>query len=155
MVKKVLAGKSPRDRAFELVSGTKVKDVAVRKKLFEGGKAAVDAARDPMIELARWSTPTPARVRKQFETEVEEPKRQAYAALAKARYALDGDNTYPDATFTLRLAFGTVKGYTEDGKAVPAFTTFDGPVRPEQGAGQQGPVRAAEAVGARRRASST
>jgi hypothetical protein len=61
-----------------------------------------------------------------FENEVDEPKRQAYTALAKARYALDGANTYPDATFTLRLSFGTVKGYTEDGKKVPPFTDFAG-----------------------------
>ncbi len=57
---------------------------------------------------------------------MDEPKRQAHAALAKAQFAMDGDKVYPDATFTLRLAFGTVKGYKEDGKDVPAFTTFDG-----------------------------
>jgi Peptidase S46 len=126
IVKKVLAGKSPRDRAFELVSGTKVKDVETRKKLFKGGKAAVDAAKDPMIELARLIDADARTVRKKFETEVEEPKRQAASAIAKARFTLDGTNTYPDATFTLRLAFGTVKGYTEDGKPVPPFTTMAG-----------------------------
>jgi hypothetical protein len=126
LVKRVLAGRSARERAYELVSGTKVKDVEVRKKLFEGGKAAVDAAKDPMIELAR-SIDTEARaLRKKYENEVEEPKRQAAAAIAKARFALDGTNTYPDATFTLRLAYGTVKGYTEDGKQIPAFTTMAG-----------------------------
>ena len=126
IVKKVLAGKSPRERAYEFVSGTKVKDVTVRKKLFEGGKAAVDAAKDPMIELARLVDADARAVRKRFETEIDEPKRQAAAAIAKARFALDGTNTYPDATFTLRLAFGTVKGYTEDGKPVPAFTQMGG-----------------------------
>lgn len=126
LVKKVLAGKSPRERAYELVSGTKVKDVAVRKKLYEGGKAAVDAADDPMIALVRLVDPKARAVRKEFETKVEEPKRQAYAALAKARYAMDGTNTYPDATFTLRLAFGTVKGYQEQGQEVPPFTTLAG-----------------------------
>src|SRR5262245_6980835 len=126
LVKKVLAGKSPHDRAFELVSGTKVRDVEVRKKLFEGGKAAVEAAKDPMIELARLIDAEARAVRKQFETQVEEPKRQAAAAIAKARFAMDGTNTYPDATFTLRLSFGTVKGYTENGKTVPPFTNFEG-----------------------------
>jgi hypothetical protein len=125
-VKKVLAGKSPGERAYELVSGTKVKDVAVRKKLFEGGKAAVEAAHDPMIELARLVDPEARAVRKKYETEVEEPKRQAASAIAKARFALDGTNTYPDATFTLRLAFGTVKGYTEQGKQIPAYTHMAG-----------------------------
>jgi hypothetical protein len=126
MAKKVLAGKSPAERAFELVSGTKVKDPEVRKKLFEGGKAAVDAAKDPMIELARLIDADARAVRKRYETEIEEPKRQAAAAIAKARFALDGTNTYPDATFTLRLAFGTVKGYTEQGKQIPAFTNMGG-----------------------------
>jgi hypothetical protein len=126
LVQKVLAGQAPRERAYELVSGTKVRDPEFRKKMFEGGKAAVDAAKDPMIELARLVDPASRAVRKRFETEVDEPKRQAYAALAQARYALDGDKVYPDATFTLRLAFGTVKGYTVDGQPVPPFTTFEG-----------------------------
>ncbi len=139
IVKKVLAGKSPRERAYELVSKTKVRDVEFRKKLFEGGKAAVDSAADPMIELARLIDPSARAARRRFETEVEEPKRQAYAALAKARYAMDGDKVYPDATFTLRLAFGTVKGYTEDGKAVPPFTTMDGLYARSKEQGNAGP----------------
>ena len=127
LVKKVLAGKSPRQRAYELVTGTKVRDVETRKKLFEGGKPAVDAAKDPMIEFARLVDPEARAVRKRFETEVEEPKRQAASAIAKARFALEGTSTYPDATFTLRLSFGTVKGYTEEGgKQVPPFTTLAG-----------------------------
>lgn len=123
LVKKVLAGKAPRERAYELVSGTKVRDVETRKKLFDGG---VDGFKDPMIELARLIDPEARAVRKRFETEIEEPKRQAAAAIAKARFAQDGTNTYPDATFTLRLSFGTVKGYTDGGKQVSPFTTMGG-----------------------------
>lgn len=126
LVKQVLADKSPRERAYELVTGTKVKDPDVRKKLYEGGQSAVDSAADPMIEVAKLIDAKARELRKELEAKVEEPKRQAYSALAKARYAMDGAATYPDATFTLRLAFGTVKGYTEDGKQVPAFTTMDG-----------------------------
>lgn len=103
-----------------------MRDVAERKKLFEGGKAAVDAAKDPMIETVRIVDQAARAIRKRMENEIEEPKRQAYAALASARYAMDGDKVYPDATFSLRLAFGTVKGYKEDGKDVPAFTTIAG-----------------------------
>jgi hypothetical protein len=139
LVKKVLAGKSPRERAYELISGTKVRDVEVRKKLFEGGKAAVDAAKDPMIELARLVDPEARALRKRFENEVEEPKRQAYAALAKAKFAMDGDKVYPDATFTLRLAFGIVKGYKEDGREIPAFTTFEGLYKRSAEQGNKGP----------------
>jgi hypothetical protein len=92
-----------------------------------------------MIELARLVDPASRTVRKRLENEVEEPKRQAHAALAKARYAMDGDKVYPDATFTLRLSFGTVKGYTEDGQQVPAFTTFEGLFRRSAEQGNKGP----------------
>ncbi|MSR52087.1 MAG: S46 family peptidase [Gemmataceae bacterium] len=126
LVKKLLAGKSPKERAFELINGTKVRDVEFRKKLFDGGKAAVDAAKDPLIELARAIDAEARAVRKQFENGVEEPKNQAAAAIAAARFALDGTKTYPDATFTLRLAFGTVKGFSENGQQVAPFTNFEG-----------------------------
>lgn len=139
LVKKVLAGKSPRERAYDLVSGTKVRDVDTRKKLFEGGKAAVDAARDPMIELARLIDPASREVRRRIENEIEEPTRQAHSALAKARYAMDGDKVYPDATFTLRLAFGTVKGYVEDGRPVPPYTTMAGLYERSKEQGNTGP----------------
>jgi hypothetical protein len=139
LVKKVLDAKSPRERAYELVSGTKVRDPELRKKLFEGGKTAVDAAKDPMIELARLVDAPSRAVRKRFENEVDEPKRQAHSALAKAKFAMDGDKVYPDATFTLRLAFGTVKGYTEDGQPVPPFTTMEGLYKRSAEQGNKGP----------------
>ncbi len=144
LVKKVLDGKSPRERAYELISGTKVRDPEFRKKLFEGGKAAVDAAKDPMIELARLVDPASRAVRKRVENEVDEPKRQAHAALAKAKFAMDGDKVYPDATFTLRLAFGTVKGYTEDGQPVPPFTTMEGLYKRSAEQGNKGPFELPE-----------
>jgi hypothetical protein len=126
LVKKVLQGKSPRQRAYELVSGSMLKDPAVRKKLYEGGRAAIAASDDAMIALAKLVDADSRAFRKIFDNEIDEPKRQAYAALAKARYAMNGASVYPDATFTLRLAFGTVKGYTEDGKKVPPYTDFAG-----------------------------
>jgi len=139
IMQKILAGKSPRERAYELIAGTKVKDVTVRKKLYEGGQAAIDAANDPMIELARLVDARARAIRREFETRVDEPKRNAYAALAKARYAMDGDKTYPDATFTLRLSYGTVKGYTEDGKTIPAYTDLAGLYARAQEQGNQYP----------------
>ncbi len=123
LVKKVLAGKSPRERAFDLVSGTKVKDPEFRKKHFEAKTAPDD---DAMIAVAKIIDEPSRAIRKKFETEVDEPKRQAASSLSKARFALDGTNSYPDATFTLRLSYGTVKGFKEDGKDVPAFTTMAG-----------------------------
>jgi len=125
ILKTVLAGKSPQERATELVTGTRLKDVDVRKKLYEGGRTAVNDAHDPMIELAH-TIDAPARaVRKVVEAE-SEVKQQAYAQIAKAKFAVEGTSTYPDATFTLRLSFGVVKGYEENGKHVPFETTFAG-----------------------------
>jgi peptidase S46-like protein len=125
LVQKVLAGKSPAARASELIKGTKVKDPAVRKQLYEGGAAAVTAAKDPMIELARVIDGPARAARKIFETQ-DETKQQAYGDIAKARFAIEGTSTYPDATFTLRLSYGAVRGYEENGKQVPAFTDFAG-----------------------------
>jgi hypothetical protein len=126
IVQKVLAGKSPLERARELVKGTKLKDVAERKRLFEGGKEAIDASKDPFIQLAKMVDAESRAVRKQWETQVEEPLKQAYADVAKVKFAADGDKTYPDATFTLRLSYGTVKGYKEGGKDVPFTTQIGG-----------------------------
>src|SRR5438552_2431084 len=123
--KTVLGDKSPYDRAFELIKGTQLRDVAIRKKLYAGGKAAIDAAHDPMIDLARAIDSTARTAKKTLETQ-EEIKHQAYAEIAKARFAIEGTSNYPDATFTLRLSYGTVRGDQENGKPVPAFTNFQG-----------------------------
>src|SRR6266699_1764465 len=125
MVQKVLAGKSPHARAVELVSGTKLKDVAVRKDLYGNDAAALQAAHDPMIDLARL-VDTPARKARKLHDAQEEIKKQAYSEIAKARFASEGASGYPDATFTLRLSYGTVRGYEQDGKQIPAFTDFSG-----------------------------
>jgi Peptidase S46 len=125
LVKMVLAGKSPVERAAQLVKGTQLKDVAFRKKLFAGRKAAIEASHDPMIEIARAIDPTARQAKKVYEAQ-EEIKHEAYAEIAKARFATEGTSTYPDATFTLRLSYGTVRGYEENGKQIPAFTNFEG-----------------------------
>ncbi|HET6572407.1 MAG TPA: S46 family peptidase [Fimbriiglobus sp.] len=120
----VLAGKNPENRAEELIAGTKLLDVAERKRLFEGGKKAIDASRDAIILLAKAVDEEARRLRKRYEDEVEEPERQAYAAIADARFQALGKTVAPDATFTLRVALGLVKGYEVDGKPVPFHTTF-------------------------------
>jgi len=126
LVQKVLAGKSPTDRAAELVHGTRLADVAVRKQIAAGGMAAIEASTDPMIQLARLVDPAARALRKTFEDKVQEPRRQAYAKISNARFALYGTSTYPDATFTLRLAFGQVKGYEQAGEKIPWSTTLGG-----------------------------
>ncbi len=123
---KALGGMSPRMRAEMLVRGTKLKDIAVRKQLAEGGTAAIAASTDPMIRLAADLDPDARMWRKKYEDEIEGAEKDAYAKLAAAQFAINGEDMYPDATFTLRLAFGPVRGYTENGKDVPPFTTFEG-----------------------------
>src|SRR4029077_8634963 len=125
LVKKVLAGKSPHARPVELVSGTKLKDAAVRKDLYVKDAAALRAVHDPMIDLARMIDAQAREARKIYNAE-DEIKKQAYADIAKARFAIEGASSYPDATFTLRLSYGTVRGYEQDGKQIPAFTDFAG-----------------------------
>ena len=125
MVQKVLAGKSPHVRAVELVTGTKMKDAAVRKDLYGKDAAALQAAHDPMLDLARLIDAPARAARKIYETQ-QEIKKQAYSDIAKARFAIEGTGSYPDATFTLRLSYGTVRGYEQDGKQIPAFTDFAG-----------------------------
>ncbi len=125
LVQKVMAGKSPQNRAAELVKGAKVKDVAVRKKIYAGDKTALNAAQDSMIDLARLIDEEARAVRKIMETQ-SEIKQQAYAQIGRARFAVLGTSTYPDATFTLRLAFGVVAGYEENGGQIPFETTLAG-----------------------------
>ena len=119
LVKQALGGKSPQERASELVRGTKLRDVAVRKQLGEGGKAPVDASSDPMIQVARIVDARSRELRKKYEDGVDEQLTQAYAKIANASFKAGGGDNYPDATFTLRLAFGTVKGYEENGQQIP------------------------------------
>jgi hypothetical protein len=125
-VKAALNGKSPEEAAKALIAGTKLEDVAVRKQLYEGGKAAVAASADPLIVLMRNVDPEARAVRKRFDDEVDAAVRRDGATIARARFAQSGFTQPPDATFTLRLSYGTVKGYEENGKKIPYFTTFAG-----------------------------
>ncbi len=125
LIVKVLNGKSAQVRAAELVNGTTLFDVDARKALYEGGKKVVDASKDPMIQLAKAVDADARKVRKNLESQYAEPNEQAYDKIASAKFAVEGANTYPDATFTLRLSFGPVKGYLEDGAKVPFQTTFE------------------------------
>ncbi len=125
-LKIVLNGKAPRQVATELVNGTKLADPAVRKGLIEGGEAAVIASADPMIVLARKLDPLRREQIKWFEDNVQSVEERAGEQLGKARFAAYGKNTYPDATFTLRLSYGTVKGYAMNGTIAPPKTTMFG-----------------------------
>ncbi|CAN5320669.1 S46 family peptidase [soil metagenome] len=125
IVKEILAERPPAVRAEELVQ-SKLYDVAVRKSLFDGGAKAIADSKDPMIQLAILIDEKARAVRKKYEDEVEEPERKAFGEIAKLRFAKFGRTVAPDATFTLRLAFGTVKGYDVDGETLPFATNYAG-----------------------------
>ena len=123
LVTQILGGKNPSQRADELVNST-LYDVATRKDLAEGDAKAIADSIDPLIVLARTVDAEARKLRIRYETEVEEVERQAYAEIAKQKFAIVGKTFAPDATFTLRIAYGTVKGYEVDGKQLPFHTTI-------------------------------
>ncbi|MBM0104471.1 S46 family peptidase [Steroidobacter sp. S1-65] len=122
VVRKLLSTESPESLAAKLITQSKLGDPAVRKALWDGGAAAVAASNDPMIALARDIDGEARAVRKIYEDEVQAPVAAAQERIAKARFAVLGTNTYPDATFTLRLSYGAVAGWTEKGQPVEPFT---------------------------------
>lgn len=126
LVQQILGGKSPEARAAELVGSTKLGDIATRKQLFTGGVAAVQASKDPFIEIVRLIEPRARELRKKYDNEVVGVERDAYSKIAQAVFAVHGESAYPDGTFTLRLSFGAVKGYDENGKRIPPYTDFRG-----------------------------
>jgi hypothetical protein len=122
VVRQLLAKDSPDTLASRLVSGSQLADPQVRLELWKGGQAAINASQDPMIQLAR-QVDAPARVvRKHYEDEVEAPSQAAAEKIARARFKILGTSVAPDATFTLRLNFGTVQGWVENGEPVQPFT---------------------------------
>jgi hypothetical protein len=125
-VKKVLGKESPRELATRLVQGSKLADPEVRKLLWQGGKAAVVADKDPLLELARLVDADSRAWRKRFEEGIEPVIKKNSELIAKARFETQGTSRYPDATFTLRLSYGSVQGYEENGKTIKPFTTFGG-----------------------------
>lgn len=136
VIKRVFGTKSPAEIASAAVKGSKLKDLktdktgnatgGLRKELLDGGKAKIDASKDSMIELARALDADARAIRKKYETEIEGPLKKQQELLAKARFAVYGDSLPPDATFTLRLSYGAVRGFENDGTQVKPFTTIAG-----------------------------
>jgi hypothetical protein len=125
-VKAVLNGKTPGEIVPGLINGTKLADAAFRKSLVEGGEAAVESSNDPLIVLARKLDPIRRELIKWQQDNVDSVEQEAGEKLGKARFAVYGKTTYPDATFTLRLSYGQVKGYAMNGTIAPPNTTLFG-----------------------------
>jgi hypothetical protein len=125
LVQKLLAGKTPQERAIELVRDTRIEDVAFRRKLYDGGEKAITRSDDALIRFAAVIDPA-ARAARKIDDEDDVTKQRAYATIYQARVALGRASSYPDATGSLRLSYGTVKGYESDGKFIEPFTDFGG-----------------------------
>ena len=126
-VQKMLGKESPEQLAHRLVSGSHLDDPKAREALYTGGQAAIAASADPMIVFVASIDPDMRAVRKEYESRVDAPTRAAAERIAKARFAVYGTSVDPDATFTLRLSYGTVKGFTDaQGRLVKPYTTIGG-----------------------------
>jgi hypothetical protein len=129
-VRKVLGRRSPRELATALVRGTRLTSdpagLALRRSLWEHGAKAVDASTDPMIVFARLVDADARAVRRHFEDDIESVLKKNAELVARARFEIYGTSTYPDATFTPRLSYGSIEGYLENGRRVEPFTTIGG-----------------------------
>jgi hypothetical protein len=151
VVNRVLQGKAPAELAQYLIDNTKLDDVAVRKQLYEGGKAAIEASTDPLIKVMRDIEPESRSVRKQYDDEIDAVVRRDGGTIAKIRFATEGTASYPDATFTLRLSYGVARGYTENGEGtvpkgtkLPYFTTMGGAFQHAAEHGNKDPYKLAD-----------
>jgi len=125
-LKAVLGGKTPAEQAKTLIAGTKLADPALRRQLIKGGEAAVNASTDPLIVWARGIAPILRDMHDWYESNVESIESAAGQKLGAARFAVYGKSAYPDATFTLRLSYGAVRGYPMNGTKAPPITTMYG-----------------------------
>ncbi len=144
IVERVLQGKDPAEVARAAIAGTRLDDVAVRRQLYEGGSKAIEKSDDPLIALLRVVERVARLARQTYEDDVDSVLRRHGAALAKARFAQSGLAAPPDATFTLRLSYGAVRGYSEGGKPVKYFTTLSGAFEHAKAHGEQPPYRLPE-----------
>ena len=138
-VRAALGGSTPEEAARKVIAGTKLADVSVRRALLEGGAEAVEKSDDPLIALARKMEPVYRELRAWEESHVKGVEASAGQRIALARFAVYGKTTYPDATSTMRVTYGTVKGYEEDTTLVPFKTTFYGLYDRAEGFGEKPP----------------
>ncbi|MBI2956073.1 MAG: S46 family peptidase, partial [Acidobacteria bacterium] len=133
LLRDILKERTPAAAAAAYVAGSKLASVATRRSRAEGGQKAVEASDDSMLALARLVDARARKLRQRFEDEVQAVERRNGALLAELLFALYGTSIYPEATFTLRLSFGAVKGYVEEGRPWRWYTSFHGLYEREAG----------------------
>jgi hypothetical protein len=122
----VFLGKDSPEELAARFSASTVADAKVRKALWDGGLSAVQVSNDPLIKYVLATDATARAARKVYEETVTGPAVRAAERIAAARFAVYGTAVYPDATFTPRVSYGKIAGWTHRGQTVPAFTTFSG-----------------------------
>lgn len=126
LVHDLLGKRSPREVATDLITNTKLSDVAFRKQLLDGGKSAVETVSDPMIQFACKVDKHARQIRAEYERDVEGVQKKNHELLGRARFAVYGNSIYPDATFTPRVSYGSVRGWVENGKQINPITIIGG-----------------------------
>ncbi|QDH74297.1 S46 family peptidase [Brevundimonas sp. M20] len=124
-VKAMLGRESPEALADRLISGTKLADPAFRAQALTMTAEQLAAA-DPLLAFVLANDDAAAAVGARWNAEVNAPTARAAEKVAQARFAVYGTNLYPDATFSLRLSYGQVQGWTYRGVTVPPFTYMGG-----------------------------
>ncbi len=122
----MLGGVGPAEAGERVIAETKLNSTAAVRALIDGGPQAIAASNDPLLVMARTIYARTRPLEERMLNEVEAVQRDNYAKIAAARFAIDGQSVYPDATGTLRLAFGPIRGLTDDGRTIPAYTTIAG-----------------------------
>ncbi len=123
-VQQVLTDESPAQMSARLIKTTQLANVDERKRLWEGGRAAIEQSSDPFIQLAAAIDEEARAVRRRYEDEIKAVEEKNAEKIAAAQFAMQGTGTYPDATFTLRLSYGEVKGWNQNGKDIEPYTTM-------------------------------
>ncbi|MGH6829086.1 MAG: S46 family peptidase, partial [Rhizomicrobium sp.] len=123
---KIFLGKDSPETLSKRLAQSALRDPKARKALWDGGLAAVKASTDPMIRYVLATDQASRAIRKRYEDRVSGPTDRAQQAIAHARFAIYGTHVYPDATFSLRLSYGKVEGWTDNGHTVDPFTYFKG-----------------------------
>ncbi len=136
----MLAGKTPAKRAAELIEGSQLDRADARKSILEGGSDAIEKSQDSLILLAKQLDPLARSLRKKFETEIEVPNQKSFAKLSKIFFKLFGTTLYPDATSTLRVTYGAIRGYVDPAKGkIAPFTDLGGAFDHSQSHGSEEP----------------
>lgn len=125
-VRSALSGDSPARVARRLIQGTRLDDLNLRKALWDGGLSAINESQDPLILFARTIDDSARAIRQRYEEQVEAIEERNASLISQAGFDLFGTQNYPDASFTLRLSYGQIKGWKQQTTDISAFTSVGG-----------------------------